>query len=83
MKFINGDVNLYLLGLMLIMLVVFVSFSVYYQNYVNGLQKDYDKKLVDLEELEKRLHLKEEKLNDISELKNVIKRDKEMLENVI
>jgi len=80
MRLISEGVNLYLLGLILIMLVVFVSFSVYYQNYIMEMQKEYDKKLLNLMEIEKELQLKENELNEIFELKNSIKKDKEILE---
>ena len=80
MGFLKADVNLKLLFLILIIVVVFVSSNVYYQNKIRMLEKEYNDKLGNLKAIEEKLLLKEEKLNEISELKNAIKKDKEMLE---
>ena len=80
MKFLKADINLGLLALILAILIVFVSFNVYYQNKIKDMQKDYDKKIGNLNAIEEKLLSKEKKLNEISELKETIKKDKETLE---
>lgn len=80
MKFLKADVNLHLLALVLAVLVVFVSFNAYYQNKIRNLQSEYDKQVENLKAIEGKLLSKEKKLNEISELKDVIKNDKEVLE---
>ena len=80
MRFLKADINLSLLAMVLVVLVVFVGFNVYYQNKIKELQRDYDKKAENLKAIEEKLLYKEEKLNEISELKEAIKKDKEALE---
>lgn len=80
MKFLKADVNLHLLALVLVILVVFVSFNVYYQNKIRNLQSEYDEKIENLKVIEGKLLSKEKKLNEILELKDTIKKDKEILE---
>ena len=80
MRFLKADVDLRLLILILITLVVFVGSSIYYQNKIEILQKEYDEKVEHLKMLEEKLLLKEEKLNEVSELKALIEKDKEVLE---
>ena len=80
MRFLKADVDLRLLILILITLVVFVGSSIYYQNKIEILQKEYDEKVEHLKMLEEKLLLKEEKLNEVSELKNLVEKDKEVLE---
>lgn len=60
--------------------MVFVGSSIYYQNKIEILQKEYDEKLENLKNIEEKLILKEEKLNEISELKGLVEKDKEVLE---
>ena len=80
MAFLKADINLRLLLLILVVLAVFVGSNIYYQNYINGLQAEYDKKVEHLKEIEKKLLLKEEKLNEVYELKGLLEEDKEILE---
>ncbi len=80
MGFLKADVDIRLLTLILIVLIVFVSSSIYYQNRINTMQAEYDKKVERLEEIEQRLLLREKKLNEISELKDLLEKDKEVLE---
>ena len=80
MKFLKADVNLHLLALVLVVLVVFVSFNVYYQNKIRNLQSEYDEKVENLKVIGEKLLSKEQKLNEISELKDTINKDKETLE---
>ncbi len=80
MRFLKADINLSLLAMVLVVLVVFVGFNVYYQNKIKELQREYDKKVENLKAIEEKLLSKEEKLNEISELKEAIKKDKETLE---
>ena len=80
MRFLKADVDLRLLILILVILTVFVGSSIYYQNKIEILQREYDEKVEHLKMLEEKLLLKEEKLNEVSELKNLIEKDKEVLE---
>jgi len=80
MRFLKADFNLHLLAVVLAVLVVFAGFSIYYQNKIKEMQREYDKKAENLKSIEEKLLSKEEKLNEISELKEVIKKDKETLE---
>ena len=80
MRFLKADFNLHLLAVVLAVLVVFVGFSIYYQNKMKEMQREYDKKAENLKAIEEKLLSKEEKLNEISELKETIKKDKETLE---
>lgn len=80
LEFLKADVNMHLLALIAVGLLAFASFSVYYHNRLNEMQTDYDEKIERLKEIEEKLLLKEEKLNDISKSKNVVEKDKEMLE---
>lgn len=79
-RFLKADLNLHLLAVILAILISFVSFSVYYQTMIREMQIEYDKKFENLKEIEKRLYFEEEKLNEISELKTDIEKDKYALE---
>lgn len=80
MRFLKADVDLRLLILILVILTVFVGSSIYYQNKIEILQREYDEKVEHLKMLEEKLLLKEEKLNEITELKGLVEKDKEVLE---
>lgn len=69
-----------LLAMMLVLLMAFVGLNFYYQSKINEVQQDYDKKVERLKEIEEKLLLKEKKLNEISELKEAVEKDKEALE---
>jgi len=80
MEFLKADVNLKLLLIILVISIVFISSSVYYQNKIAALQKEYDKKIESLKNIEEKMLVKEKKLNEISELKDSIEKDKAVLE---
>ena len=80
MGFLKADINLNILLLVLVVLAVFVGSNIYYQNCINNMQAEYDKKVEHLKDIEEKLLLKEEKLNDIFELKELLEEDKEILE---
>ncbi len=79
-RFLKADLNLHLLAIILVVLISFISFSVYYQTRIREMQIEYDKKFENLKEIEKRLYFKEERLNEISELKNSIEKDRQAVE---
>ena len=79
-RFLRADVNLHLMALVLVVLIAFVSFSVYYQSRIRGMQIEYGKKFDNLKDIETRLHFEEERLNEISELKNNMEKGKHSAE---
>ena len=80
MGFLQTDVDTRLLLFIIFILAVFVSSSIYYQCRLENLQEEYDQKVGHLKELEEQLLLKEEKLNEISGVKDLLEKDKENLE---
>ena len=80
MEFLKGDVDLRLLFLTLVVVILFIGTSFYYHISLKKVQAEYDQKIVKLEEIEKQLILQEEKLKELSKLKDLIKEDKENLE---
>ncbi len=62
-------------------IVIFIGTSFYYHVSLNKVQSDYDEKVTKLEKIEEQLILQEEKLKELSKLRNSIKEDKENLEN--
>lgn len=80
LEFLKADVNMHLLALILAVIAAFAGFGVYYHNRLNEMQDDYDKKIESLKEIEQKLLLKEEKLNEIFHSKSIIEMDKETLE---
>jgi hypothetical protein len=81
LKFLKADVNPGILALVLFVSISFVTFIVYYQFSINKMQNEYDAKLKDLLEIEKKLLLQEKKLNELYSSKTAIENDKEILEN--
>ncbi|MBI2208136.1 hypothetical protein HYU50_01450 [Candidatus Woesearchaeota archaeon] len=80
MKCLKSDINLNLLVLIFVAVVMFILSSVFYHNSINDMQEEYDKKVKNLQEIEKRLTLKEEKINELLKSKDLIEKDKENLE---
>ena len=77
---IKKDINLNLLIIILVAVGMFVLSSVFYHKSINDMQEGYDKKVENLQEIEKRLTLKEEKINELLKSKDLIEKDKENLE---
>jgi len=77
---LKKDIDLRLLFLVLGVLMIFVVSNFYYHMNLNKIQKDYDEKVVKLEEIEKQLTLQDKKLRELTRLKNSVEEDKENLE---
>lgn len=80
MEFLRGDVDLRLLFLTLVVSILFIGATVFYHNSLDKVQEEYDKKVARLEKLEEQLILQEEKLKELSKIRDSIKKDKENLE---
>jgi hypothetical protein len=78
--FLKADVDLRLLLILMLVLVVFVGSTAYYQSRMAEMQANYDEKVAHLKDIEAKLILKEEKLNQIAELSESLQKDKEFLE---
>lgn len=77
---IRKDINLNLLVIILVAVGIFILSSVFYNQSVKNMQENYDKKVENLQEIEKRLMAKEEKINELLKSKDLIEKDKENLE---
>ncbi|MBI2135410.1 hypothetical protein HYU09_05445 [Candidatus Woesearchaeota archaeon] len=80
LPFLKKDVNMGLLFIVLLAVIMFVFSSVFYNKSINGMQEDYGKKVENLQEIEKRLMAKEERINELLKSKDLMEKDKEILE---
>ena len=80
MKCLKRDINLNLLVIIILAVGMFIVSSVFYHKSINDMQKEYGKKVENLQEIEKRLIVKEEKINELLKSKDLIEKDKENLE---
>lgn len=69
-----------LLVIILVAVGMFILSSIFYNQSVKNMQKEYNEKVENLQEIEKRLTLKEEKINELLKSKDLIEKDKENLE---
>lgn len=77
---LKRDININLLAIIILAVGVYIVSSVFYNQSVKSMQEDYEKKVEHLQEIEKRLTLKEEKINELLKSKDLIEKDKEILE---
>ena len=80
MKCLKRDINLNLLIIILVAVGMFVLSSVFYNKSINGMQEEYGRKAQNLQEIEKRLTIKEEKINELLKSKDMMEKDKKNLE---
>lgn len=78
---LKKDVNLCFLVITLVVIILFIGSSVLYNINIKKMQNEYDKKIQSLNEIEAKLILEKEKINDILESGKITEKDKEILEN--
>ena len=77
---IRKDINLNLLVIIIVAVGMFIVSSVFYHKSINGMQEEYGRKAQNLQEIEKRLTIKEEKINELLKSKDMMEKDKKNLE---
>lgn len=80
MKFLKEDINIEFLFLNILILAVLLAATAFYNLRLDSMQEEYDRKVANLEQIEKQLIAQEEKLKDIAMAKNSINMDKQELE---
>lgn len=80
--FLKRDASLNLLLITVITAVLLLASSAaFYSLKLRHMQNDYDKKMVNIEKIEQRLILEEQKLKELANSKEITSKDKEALEN--